>query len=474
MIYFRRHLLFTVTVVCLLMVAGINQAKGNGIYTANPGLFSFKEWAGLEQEKITHIYSVLQSLKGTFSSVEAQINEESANSSMQSSQSTLEDLRIRFLQASLKVKILVVILIYLVVSILVLFISILINRQIKTRQRRKTKELKDEYQEQLASFLFDDEVEKIEFRGINKKSNRQIFIDELMDLHNNLHGEVSDKLKDLYFNLELHKDSLKKVYNRRWYLKTKGFGELAQMDVKDANDKIIGYTNSDHPVLRMEAQVAMVKLAEERPLSFLDNLEHELSYWEQINIYDTLVFHQISVDSFEEWIDSKNPSVVVFCLRMIGLFKHVHSGPKVREMLFSDNPEIALAAVQAMKSLEMAEYIEDLKVLYRSETLKLINILENQREDESEKEIRSLDDLLPRKIRYEIVKALAPMASAGEVSFLQQVVLEAENSYKIRLLAISILYSIRPEGEKSIDVMLNGDDELVKKMINNVKQNQES
>ena len=466
--------MFTVTTICLLWVVGIGKTKGNGIIAENPGLYALSEYAGFDKRKASHIYDVLKSLGGITVSQATQVSEQTADPVLQSSGSTLENLRMRFNQASLKVKILVVILIYLVASILILFVSILIHRHIKTRQRRKIRELKDEYQEQLASFLFDDEVERIEFRGINKKANRQIFIDELMELHNNLHGEVADKLKDLYFNLELHKDSLSKVYKGKWYLKTKGFGELAQMDVKDANDNIRKYTNSKHPVLRMEAQVAMVKLAEERPLSFLDNLEHELSYWEQINIYDTLIYHQITIDSFEEWLESKNPSVVVFCLRMIGLFKHIHSGPKVRELLFSDNPEIALAAVQAMKSLEMAEYVEDLKVLYRSETLKLINVLETQRKDKSEKEIRSLDDLLPRKTRFEIVKAIAPLASAEEVPFLQQVVLEPENSHKIRLLAISILYSIRPEGEKSIEEMLAGDDELVKKMINNVKQNQES
>ncbi|TVQ14979.1 MAG: hypothetical protein EA361_06800 [Bacteroidetes bacterium] len=458
----------------MLLTAGIKDLKGKSIIAENQGLFSLEEMAGFDKGKTLYAFGAIKTLGSYFVSQSPIVSDVSADTSQRQSPGTLETLFHRFVEASLKVKILVVILVYLVVSILVLFISILINRYLKTRQRQRRKELKDEYQEQLASFLFDDEVEKIEFRGINKKLNREIFIDELMDLHNNLHGEVADKLKDLYFNLGLHKDSLNKLYKGKWYQKTKGFGELAQMDVKDANEKIVQYTNSKHPVLRMEAQVAMVKLAEERPLSFLDNLESELSYWEQINIYDTLIYHQITIDSFEEWIDNPNPSVVVFCLRMIALFKHVHSGARVRELLFHDNPEISLAAVQAMKSLEIPEYVNDLKMLYRSETLQLVNILETQRKNKTEKEIRSLDDLIPRKIRYEIVKSLRPIATNDDVPFLEQVVMEPENSYKIRILAITILSSLKPAGEKCINEMLNGDNELVKKMINNVKQTQES
>ncbi len=474
MIYVRNPLLFTVLVVCVLLTAGIKETKGKSIIAESQGLFSLEEMAGFDKGKPLHAFYALKAVGNYFVSQAPIVSNVSYETPQRQSRSTLETLGHRFVEASLKVKILVVILVYLIISVLLLFISILINRHLKTRQRRRRKELKDEYQEQLASFLFDDEIEKIEFRGINKKLNREIFIDELMDLHNNLHGEVADKLKDLYFNLGLHKDSLNKLYKGKWYQKTKGFGELAQMDVKDANEKIIKYTNSKHPVLRMEAQVAMVKLAEERPLSFLDNLESELSYWEQINIYDTLIYHQITIDSFEEWIDNPNPSVVVFCLRMIALFKHVHSGARVRELLFHENPEISLAAVQAMKSLEMPEYVKDLKMLYRSETLQLINILETQRKKKTDREIRSLDDLIPRKIRYEIVKSLSPIATNDDVPFLEQVVMEPENSYKIRILAITILISLKPEGEKCINDMLNRDDELVKKMINNVKQTQES
>lgn len=391
-------------------------------------------------------------------------------------ESLLKDMWNRFVQSPLKVKVLVVILAYLLLSVVVLFVSIVINRQLKSIKRIRIRELKNEYQEQLASFLFDDEIDRIEFRGINKKLNRQIFIDELMDLHSNLHGEAAEKLRDMYFNLGLYKDSLQKANNRKWHKKAKGFSELAKMDVKDANKQIQKHVNHKNPILRMQAQVSMVKLAEENPLGFLDELENELSYWEQINIYDTLVYHQINIDSFEQWLDHSNPSVSIFALRMIELFKHVHSAPKVREMLFHDNPEISLAAINALKALEIAEYADDLKILYDSETHRLLDILNEQRKSKKDKEIESLDDILPRKIRFEILEALEPIASEQDIPFLEKVMIDNENSYKIRLLAIKILLSLPPQGEAKVDDIFAHEDtdELTKKMIINVKQHQES
>jgi len=504
--YNRKHLLLTVAAAFLILTAGIKEASGIEKVKNYPTLFSAHRsvvmvqnfadasicmldnilneitFSSLSFAKFnTHFHSlpvsdfILDNLRnrvpGYITLANTAMNRESAGSGDTLVQRFWE----RYTQASLKVRILVTIFFYLVFSIVVLFIVILVHRQIRTRQRNFTKKLRNEYQEQLAGFLFDDEVDTLSLRGVNKRTNRQVLIDEVMELHTNLHGEAAKKLKDLYFKLELHKDSLRKVDHRRWDIKAKGFGELAQMDVKDANTKIKHYINSKNPILRMQAQVAMVKLVEENPLGFLDDFKHEMSYWEQLNIHDTLVYHQIDIESYDQWLENKNASVVMFALRMIGLFKQVQSGEKVRELLFHENPEIALAAVQTMNSLELSEYIEDLKMLFKSETLKLVNILETQRKDKDEKDIKSLDDLLPRKIRYEIIQALQPIATANEVPFLEQVVLDSENSFRIRLLTINVMMSIKPQGEVKVNELLNtSSDEVVKKMIINVKQNQES
>lgn len=423
------------------------------------------------------VLATIESGQGSQTSLQTESNQEVIANQENSSLSTVWNGILQYFQDNiLKAKILLVILTYLLISIFILFFAIIINRYHQTRRRSRFSELKNEYQSQLASFLFDDEIEHFEFHGIHNANNRQIFIDELRDLHSNLHGETADKLRDLYFNLGLHKDSLKKVNKRNWYTKAKGFRELAQMDVKDANDKIVRYVNSKNPILRVDAQVAMVKLAEDNPLSFLDELNYELSYWEQINIYDTLVYHQINIDSFEPWLNNVNSSVVTFAVRMIGLFKHVQSAAQVRELLRDESPEVRLAAVQTLGSLEMNIYSEDMKSLFYRES-ELLRIIIQQAEEDGEmngSEVLTLDDIYPRKIRYAVVEAMRAIVSKEDIPFFTEVINDYVNSHKLRLLAIDILASLNPDGEEALNEILMQADEELKNMIINVKENQES
>lgn len=456
MAYKGKNLLMILAVATLLITAGMKEIKGQPIYHFASELCSTTARADVS-------ITGADWLQVPLTLITAQVKT-----------GLIDQLWQRFLQATPVVKVLLVILVYLILSIIILFIIILVNRQIKANQQHHRDQLTKEYQEQLAGFLFDDKQETVKFRGINNKTNRQILIDEIMELHSNLHGEVAVKLRDLYLNLNLHKDSLRNAHHGRWDRKAKGFGELGHMNVTDANDKIRGYINSKNSILRMEAQVALVKLSENDPLGFLDDLQHELSYWEQVKLYDTLVYHQIEIDDFDRWLFSKNPSVVVFALRMIELFKHVQSGDRVRELLFSENPEIALAAIKSLKALELTEFVEDTKILFRSETLKLENILKEHKRHKNQKDILSMDDLTPRKIRFEIVSAMMAIATENEIPFLEQVILDNDSSYKIRLMAIAVMLSIQPSGAIRVNEIQQTGDDLVKKMIINVKQNQES
>jgi hypothetical protein len=377
--------------------------------------------------------------------------------------------------SSTKVRILLIVFTYLIISLVILFFAIILNRHVKSRRRNYRKEILDRYQLQLADYLFSEEDQVFEVQGINNPINRQIFIDELRKLHSNLHGETAEKLKNLYFNLGLHKDSLKKIRSSRWDVKSKGFRELSQMDVKDANDEIVKYINAKNPILRVEAQVAMVKLSENNPLNFLTDLSYPLSYWEQINIYDTLIYHQINIDSFESWLDNKNDSIVLFALRMIGLFKHIHSASRVKELLHDENPEKRLVAAQTMEALEVPVYIDDLKNLFIRETNSLKTIIEDAKANNqmNGSEVLSLDDVLPRKIRKASLEAIKPIVTEKDIPFLVEIAKEYQNSYELRLLAIGILMTIKPQGEQAIDEMFS-QDIILDSMIINIKKYQES
>ena len=124
----------------------------------------------------------------------------------------------------------------------------------------------------------------------------------MIDLSINLTGDAKDKLQNLYLFLKLDKDSIKKAYSQKWNIKVKGFHELAYMNIPDANDEILRCLHSYNYIVRMEAQLAMVRLNHNDPFRFLDLLEKPFTLWEQITVYETIMFHNLPIPQFDRWL----------------------------------------------------------------------------------------------------------------------------------------------------------------------------
>lgn len=373
--------------------------------------------------------------------------------------SFFQKIRQRYETAGIRAFILLIVLAYLIISLATLLLIIMATRAYKSSRRKKAEKIRGIYQEELTHFLFGEDEPAKEFTAISNPFNRDIFTHELLSLHNNLHGETALRLRDLYFNLNLYKDSMARVSQRRWDIKARGFREVAQMDVKDAIDEVASHINSKNAVLRTEAQVTMVKLTEDDPLGFLDKLQHELSLWEQVNIVNALEYHQIVIDSFKRWFTSANESVVAFAAKMSGVFKHSHVAADLALLMQHQNPLIRHAAIEALGKLEMPEYLDMLIDSYNRE-----KPVEPSKED-------ALLHIQVNHNRKAAIKAICQLATDREVDFLAKV-LEREKDFEILLLTVSTLFSLKPQGLVKLNVVYENADPQIRRIIENVNQNQ--
>jgi len=101
----------------------------------------------------------------------------------------------------------------------------------------------------------------------------------MIDVSVNLKGETEMKLMQLYRQLELDRDSLARARSRKWHKKIKGFRELAFVGIADGNDEMYRALNSRNEILRMEAQIALVRLSEKDHFEFLSQLKRPFSLW---------------------------------------------------------------------------------------------------------------------------------------------------------------------------------------------------
>jgi hypothetical protein len=309
-----------------------------------------------------------------------------------------------------------------ITMMIILLIVILFNRTRMEKQEELKQYLAETYQGMIIDYLFTGSSPD-RFRSIASDTfRRQALIDQMIDVSVNLKGDAEEKLGGLYLYLGLDRDSIKRANNVRWHKKVKGFRELAFMNIKDANHLIYKALNSKNNILRMEAQIALVRLTDEDPFGFLFQLNQPFSLWEQITLHELMIQHDLPVPDFKKFLKASNPTVVMFALRMIREFRQKDAEDEVREILEHTSPKVRALAVQVAGDLEMRSTLEVMKRMYKSQDYNTC---------------------------LEIVKAMAKMPDPGLLGFLK-LVLDKEDDVQLQIEATKAIENNGEEGVKTL------------------------
>ena len=332
--------------------------------------------------------------------------------------------RVRYFGESfLLVNALIITILLSISSMIILLIIILLNRRRMEKEAKLQQYLMDKYQNLIVDYLYGSATLE-EFISIASDNySRQVLIDQMIDVSVNLKGEESKKLLSLYKQLGLDKDSLARAHNYRWHKKVKGFRELAFMNIKVANDVIFKALNSSNEILRMEAQIALVRLSDDDHFEFLSRLKRPFSLWEQITLHDLIIQHNIPVPAFKKWVTSANNTVVLFALRMIREFKQTEAEEDIKKALLHNSPEIRLLAVQVAGDLGLSSTLEIMKRMYKTQNYKTC---------------------------LEIVKSMGKMPDPSMLGFLK-LVLDKEDDVQLQIEATK---SIERMGEVGVNALV--------------------
>ena len=310
-----------------------------------------------------------------------------------------------------------------ITTMIILLVIILLNRKRMEKEEKLHQYLLEKYQSLIINYLFGNASPE-EFRSIASDTyRRQVLIDQMVDVSLNLKGVESKKIQSLYKLLSLDKDSIARAYNQRWHIKIKGFRELAFMNIKDANVALYKALNSKNEILRMEAQIALVRLCDDNPFEFLSHLTSHFSLWEQITLHDLIIQHNIPLPSFQKWLTSPNPTVVTFALRMIREFEQRESEENVRKILIHPDPSVRYLAVQVAGDLDMRSTLETMKHMYKNQEY---------------------------KICLEIIKSMGKMPDISMMGFLK-LVIDKEDDVQLQIEATK---AIKNNGEKGVKALV--------------------
>ena len=309
-----------------------------------------------------------------------------------------------------------------ITTMLVLLIVILLNRRRMEKEEKLRQYLLEKYQGLILDYLFSN-ANPDDFRPIASDTfRRQVLIDQMIDVSINLKGEEEKKLLSLYKHLGLDRDSVRRARDKRWHKKIKGFRELAFMNIRDANEEIYKALNSSNDILRMEAQIALVRLGDENSFEFLSHLTRPFSLWEQISLHEMIIQHDIPVPPFKQWLKSENTTVAMFALRMIREFKQNDAEDDVRETIMHPEPEVKKLAIQVAGDMEMRSTLGTMKRMYKDQDY---------------------------GICLEIVKAMGKMPDLSMMGFLT-LVLDKEDDVQLQIEATKAIENNGEEGVKAL------------------------
>jgi hypothetical protein len=287
------------------------------------------------------------------------------------------------------------------------------------------------YQSVLMDYLQDKNTdEDIKFFHKISRFEKQILIDEMTDFALKLKGETFYKLKELYYELNFHVETFRKLKSHHWHKKIKAFKELYALNITEKNDVLLKYVNSKNDILRIEAQIALVDLSKEDPTAdafdFLSNLKVPFSLWEQITLHQIMVQRDIRIPDFGEWLLSENDSVCMFCLRMVREYNQIQNAEKIRMLAFHNNDDVRKLAYEVMGDLKLTDVISAIKKNYKNET---------------------------RDNCLEMIKSIGKVSDSSFIKFLQ-IIIDKEEDADILIEAVKAIHSMGEIGDLTLKKMM--------------------
>jgi len=319
-----------------------------------------------------------------------------------------------FRGASLNIQIAIIFIFIAVTCTVIAYLSILTGRYRAHRREKKLASLHPIIDDLLMEhILLNDElasnvpadqvilpVEVFRLPVFEKKWAREALIARLIEYRNNVRGSMGEQLRNLYIQLELDKDSLRKMKSRKWDKKVQALAELSNMNMSIADVTILPLTNSRNRELRAAARHAYIKLSKNEPFKFFDVVTEPLLMWDQVELFKIIsTTEHIAIPNFAQWITySSNKSIVSFCLKLVVHYNQVSAVPAVVRLLDTKDHYLRADAINCLGKLKIEDVEEKLLHMYNSQ---------------------------PLNCRLEILKAIGRINSGRNVDFLRQEFLHA-------------------------------------------------
>lgn len=254
------------------------------------------------------------------------------------------------------------------------------------------------------------------FEDIVNEVNREsldIGVGVLVDLKNE--KRESEKYPLIISALGIVEHLERKFDSRSNSEKIDAFQEAFILDLNKFDSKILRYAYSKNKLIRSEARNSHLALSSNDPYRFFDEFNRNLSKWDEIELmqYLQLQKERGNLEGLGKWINySKNDSLVVFLIKMVGFFKQKGIDEILIEKLEDDNSLVRAEAISTLGELNISETEQELIDRYYTE---------------------------PENCQVAIVKSIRKFNTGKSLNFLKQIFEDSNNIDTKKIIADAIL-----------------------------------
>jgi hypothetical protein len=262
------------------------------------------------------------------------------------------------------IQITVVLTLFFIIATLALVITIYTIRRRHNRLQKKLKNSVPEIKKMFEEILFTDKKfseQEIfdsfeDIVGVVNKESLDIGVDILVEFKNE--DKDSKKYTLIISALGIVRHLEDKFDSRSNSEKMDAFQEAFVLNLNKFDSKVLQYAYSKNKRIRSEARNSYLALSTNDPYRFFDDFEGSLTKWDEIELMQYLKQQNIrgNLEGLGKWINySKNDSLVIFLIKMVGFFKQKGIDEILLEKLDDSNAQIRAEAILTLGELDIKE-----------------------------------------------------------------------------------------------------------------------
>jgi len=251
-----------------------------------------------------------------------------------------------------------------------------------------------------------------------REMDRNLLISELAETSKKFRGITMDNILWLFEKMNLEKQLVKNLGNKKWHKKAKAIQQLAYLQQKKSIKYIFSFTNHENDLLRMEAQIAIVKMIGFDGLKFLNTVTYPVSEWQQLRLIEELSSHHAAdLRNMNQWFKSENLTVLNFTLRLVEIYRLYDFYDEVKDCLSHQSMTICKTAAVTISQISN-ETTADLLVAHYPDydSFTQLKILEVLQVDGTKNQLPFLFSLLDHgddSYKLEAAKAIVKISKSG-------------------------------------------------------------